>query len=103
MTIDKIGPLNKILKTQSDLKIKKSQKTKGKDSVELSEQAKKMAEISQAIDKVKQSPEIRKDLTPERIKALREKLKDPDAYLTKEIAEQIADKVLESFGIKSSE
>jgi hypothetical protein len=100
MTIDKIGPLNKILKTQSDVKVNKSSKTAKKDRVELSPEAKKMAEISQVEAKVKAAPEIRKELTAERIKELRDKLEDPDQYLTKEVAEKIAEKVAESFGIK---
>ncbi|RKX95215.1 MAG: hypothetical protein DRP84_04855 [Spirochaetes bacterium] len=101
MTIDRIGPLNKILKTQSDVRINKGKKTEKGDKVELSEEAKKMAEISQAEAKVKNTPNIRKELTPERIKELRDKLENPDEYLTKEVAEQIADKIIESFGIKT--
>jgi len=101
MTIDRIGPLNKILKTQSDVRINKGKKTEKGDKVELSEEAKKMAEISQAEAKVKSAPNIRKELTPERIKELRDKLENPDEYLTKEVAEQIADKIIESFGIKT--
>ena len=100
MNIDKIGPLNKILKTQSDVKVNKSSKTSKKDRVELSPEAKRMAEISQVEAKVKAAPGIRKELTAERIKELRDKLEDPDQYLTKEVAEKIAEKVAESFGIK---
>ncbi|UCB46719.1 MAG: flagellar biosynthesis anti-sigma factor FlgM [Spirochaetota bacterium] len=100
MTIDKIGPLNKILKAQSDIQIKKSGKASKKDRVELSSEAKRMAELSKAEAKVKAAPDIRKELTPQRIKELREKLENPDQYLTKEVARQIAEKVAESFGIK---
>jgi len=100
MTIDKIGPLNKILKTQSEVKVKKGEKTSKKDRVELSAEAKKMSELSQVEAKVKAAPEIRKELTAERIKELRDKLENPDQYLTKEVAEKIAQKVAESFGIK---
>lgn len=100
MTIDKIGPLNKILKTQSDMQIKKSRATSKKDRVELSPEAKKMAELSQVEAKVKAAPNVREELTPQRIKELRDKLENPDAYLTKEVAEKIAEKVAESFGIR---
>jgi hypothetical protein len=99
MTIDKIGPLNKILKTQSDIQVKKSKGVSKKDRVELSTEAKRMAELSQVEAKVKAAPDIRKELTPQRIKELRDKLENPDAYLTKEVAEKIAEKVAESFGI----
>jgi len=102
MSIDKIGPLNKILKIQNDFKLKKSDKTSKKDKVDLSQEAKKMAEVSQAEAKVKAAPDIRKELTPQRIKELRDKLEDPDKYLTKEVAEKIAEKVLESFGIRGN-
>jgi len=100
MTIDKIGPLNKILKTQSDVKVNKSSKTDKKDRVELSPEAKRMAELSQVEAKVKAAPDVRKELTADRIQQLRDKLEDPDQYLTKEVAEKIAEKVAESFGIK---
>ncbi len=99
MTIDKIGPLNKILKPQSEITIKKSEKVAKKDRVELSPEAKKMAELTQAEAKVKAAPDIREELTSERIKELRDKLENPDQYLTKEVAEKIAEKVAESFGI----
>ena len=100
MTIDRVGPLNKILKTGSDINVKKSNRSSKKDSVELSPEAKKMAEISQAESKVKSASDTRQELSPQRIKALRSKLENPDEYLTKEIAEAIAEKVAESFGIK---
>jgi len=99
MTIDRIGPLNKILNTQSDLKIKKTGKTAKDDSVELSPEAKRMAELSQTEAKVRASSDVRSELTPQRIKELRDKLENLDQYLTKEVAEKIAEKVAESFGI----
>jgi hypothetical protein len=100
MTIDKIGPLNKILKTQSDVSITKSKGASKKDRVELSPEAKRMAELSQVEAKAKEAPDVRAELTPQRIKELRDKLENPDAYLTKEVAEKIAEKVAESFGIR---
>lgn len=100
MTIDKIGPLDKILKTEGVIKVRKSEKTPKGDRVELSPEAKEMANISQVEAKVKASPDVRPELTPERMKELRDKLENPDQYLTKEVAEKIAEKVAESFGIK---
>jgi hypothetical protein len=101
MTIDRIGPLNKILNTASDFKVKKTEKASKDDSVELSPEAKRMAEISQVEAKVRAAADVRKELTPERIKELRDKLENPDQYLTKEVAEKIAEKVAESFGINT--
>ena len=72
-----------------------------KDKVELSAEAKKMAELTQVEGKVKAAPDIRTELTADRIKELRDKLSNPDEYLTKEVAEKIAEKVAESFGIKT--
>ena len=100
MTIDRVGPLNKILKAGSDINVQKTSRASKKDSVELSAEAKKMAEISQAESSVKSASDIRKELTPERIRELRDSLRNPDEYLTKEIAEAIAEKVAESFGIR---
>ncbi len=100
MTIDRVGPLNKILKAGSEIKVKKNDKASTKDRVELSPAAKKMAELSRVEVKVKAAADVREELTPQRIRALRDKLENPDDYLTKEIAEKIAEKVAESFGIK---
>ena len=100
MTIDRIGPLNKILTSSSEVNVKKTGKTAKSDRVELSAEAKKMSEIAKIDAKVKEAPNVRKELTPKRIKELRDKLEDPDKYLTKEVAEKIAEKVAESFGIK---
>ena len=100
MTIDRVGPLNKILKAGSDINVKKSSRSSKKDSVELSPEAKKMAEISQVESQVKSASDIRQELTPQRIQALRSKLENPDDYLTKEIAAAIAEKVAESFEIR---
>ena len=100
MTIDRVGPLNKILNAGSDINVKKSSRSAKKDSVELSAEAKKMAEISQAESSVKSAADIRQELTPQRIKELRDNLRNPDEYLTREIAEAIAEKVAESFGIR---
>jgi hypothetical protein len=101
MTIDRIGPLNKILNAGGDFKVKKADKASKDDSVELSPEAKRMAEVSQADAKVRAAGDIRGELTPERIRELRDKLENPDQYLTKEVAEKIAEKVAESFGIKT--
>ena len=100
MTIDRVGPLNKILSSSSEMQVKKTGKAAKGDRVELSPEAKKMAEFSQADSKVREASDVRKELTPKRIKELRDKLEDPDKYLTKEVAEKIAEKVAESFGIK---
>jgi uncharacterized protein with von Willebrand factor type A (vWA) domain len=100
MTIDRIGPLRKILSSGNEMKIKNTGKRSKSDRVELSHEAKKMAELSQIETKIKSASDIRKELTPQRIKELRDKLEDPDQYLTKEVAEKIAEKVAESFGIK---
>ncbi|KPJ89956.1 MAG: hypothetical protein AMS17_00055 [Spirochaetes bacterium DG_61] len=100
MTIDRIGPLNKILASGNEIKVKKTGKTSASDRVELSAEAKKMAEYSQVEAKVRAASDVREELTPQRIKELRDKLENPDAYLTKEVAEKIAEKVAESFGIK---
>jgi hypothetical protein len=99
MTIDRIGPLNKILASGNDMKVKKTGKTSSSDRVELSPEAKKMAEFQQVEAKVRAASDIRKELTTQRIKELRDRLENPDAYLTKEVAEKIAEKVAESFGV----
>ncbi|MBN2650793.1 MAG: flagellar biosynthesis anti-sigma factor FlgM [Spirochaetales bacterium] len=88
MTIDRIGPLDplsRINKTQKTGNIAEVGKS---DSVEISHDAKKMAELYNIAEKVKNAPEVRED----RIAEVKAKLDDPN-YINDSVIETIADKL----------
>ena len=94
MTIERVGPLDhlsKIRKNEGQTKSKKSQK---KDSVQFSDEARAKAELYKAVEVAKSAPTVR----PDRIAEVKKKLEDP-SYISKEKIEQVAEKIMESFGI----
>jgi negative regulator of flagellin synthesis FlgM len=95
MEIDKIGAINNIQKTEQ---VKKGKKIKSAqdnmDSVNLSNQAKLLAERSKYIDVVRETPDVRKA----RIAELKEKI-NSEAYLSEVIGDKLADKIAKSLGI----
>jgi negative regulator of flagellin synthesis FlgM len=94
MTIDRIGSPDPIQPGKKPGRNERLRESGGVDSISLSEEAKKKSELYQAIKIVSAAPDIRMD----RVTELREKINDP-AYLSDEILNATADKIIESFGL----
>jgi len=94
MGIDKIGPINNYNGINKINKTSQAQKTNSLDSVNISQEAKSMADSSKIKEIIQNTPDVRMD----KINEVREKMKDPD-YLDKIIADGLADKIMESFKI----
>ena len=94
MTIDKLGPIDPVSKFNKTNKTDRIDKKEKADSINISEDAKNMAEVYKATEEVKNSPDIRL----ERIEDIKEKLKDPN-YINQKVLESVADKIMDSFGI----
>lgn len=94
MTIDRIGPvdpLNRYNKTEKTVRTE----VKGKsDSIDVSIEAKKSAELFQAMESVKTAPDVRED----RIAEVKAKLQDPN-YINDTVVNSVADKLMDLFGI----
>jgi negative regulator of flagellin synthesis FlgM len=94
MTIERINvpdPISTIKKTDNAAKITKNSE---KDSVNLSEEAKFKADIYNATETVKQSPQIRTD----RVEEVKKKLQDP-SYISDKIVETVAERIMKYFEV----
>ena len=94
MTIDPVGPVDPV---QSFKKVPKAEQPRvvdGKDSVQLSDEAKSMAEMYHAKELANNSPEVRAD----RVAEAKAKLQDP-SYITDKVIDELADRLMESFGL----
>jgi negative regulator of flagellin synthesis FlgM len=94
MNINSLGHINPITNQNKTSKVSKPVDAGGKDSIKISPDAKAMAEVYNASETVKATPDVRMD----RITEVREKLKDP-SYIDSTIIEAVAESVLDVFGI----
>ncbi|MCF6336029.1 MAG: flagellar biosynthesis anti-sigma factor FlgM [Spirochaetales bacterium] len=94
MNINSLGPIEPVSKQNKAPKAAKPVDASGKDSINISSDAKAMAEVYNASETVKAAPEVRMD----RIEEVREKLKDP-AYIDNKVVEAVADSVMDLFGL----
>jgi len=94
MNINSLGPVEPVSKQNKTSKAVKPVNTGGKDSIQISSDAKAMAEVYNTAETVKASPDIRMD----RVEEVKEKLKDP-AYIDNKIVEAVADSVMDLFGL----
>ena len=94
MTIDRVGPLDNISKIRKNGKLPKANKTNKKDSISFSKEAREKAEIFNALEVAKKSPDVRLD----RIAEVKKKLEDP-SYINDKVVELVAEKIMESFNI----
>jgi negative regulator of flagellin synthesis FlgM len=94
MTIERINvpdPISKLKKTENTTKTTKGTE---KDSVNLSDEAKIKADLYNATETVKISPDIRAD----RVEEVKKKLQDP-SYLSDKIIESVAEKIMKYFEV----
>ena len=94
MNINSLGPVDPVSKQNKTSKVVKPVNTGGKDSIQISGDAKAMAEVYNTAETVKASPDVRMD----RIEEVREKLKDP-SYIDNKIIESVAESVMDMFGL----
>jgi negative regulator of flagellin synthesis FlgM len=93
MMVERIGPLDPI---QPGKMPGKSEPLRGggKDTINLSPEAKEKAELYQVIELIKAVP----DLSDAQIIALREKINDP-SYLNERTISATADRIMDAFGL----
>lgn len=97
MDINNISGIKKVLKifkTDKKRNIEKASSVKAKDSVEISREAKRSAEVKKYINIVKSSSDIRH----EKVKMAKEKLKNGE-YFKPEVYEKIAERLTEKITI----
>ena len=94
MTIDRLGPVDPLGKYRSVSKTSRTSYVLGKDSIDVSEEAKAKAELLKATEIVRSSPDIRED----RIAEVKKRLEDPN-YINDSVKGLVADRIMDMFGI----
>lgn len=94
MTIERLGPFDPISKYNKAEKASKPARLTGKDSIDLSEEAKSKAELYKISEKVRLSPDIRED----RVAEVKKKLEDPN-YIDDRVKGIVADRIIDLFGL----
>ncbi len=95
MIIDKLGSLDPLKNVQKTQRNAVSERVPaGHDSIEISSEARAMAEDMYLSEIAAGTPDVRLD----RVAQVREKLQDP-GYLNQSVISSTADKIMESFGL----
>jgi len=94
MTIERLGPTEHISNYNKTGKVSKSDSLLGKDSIDVSEEAKQKAEVFKALESLRSVPDIRED----RVAEVKKKLEDPN-YINEKVIESVADRILDLFKI----
>lgn len=94
MTIDRIGPVDPLSRFNKTEKTVRSELKEKTDSIDVSSEAKKSAELLQTMESVKLAPDVRED----RIAEVKARLEDPN-YINDTVVDSVADKLMDLFGI----
>ena len=94
MTIERLGPIDPITRYERASKATRTPYVQGKDSIDVSEEAKAKAELLRVTELVKGSADIRED----RIAEVRRNLEDPN-YINDSVKGLVADRIMNMFGV----
>ena len=94
MTIERLGPVDPIQQYNKSDKVKKPQKSQSADSINVSDEAKLRSEMMQAVEQVRNMPDIRQD----RVEEVKAKLQDP-SYIDERVVANVADEIMSVFGL----
>ena len=91
MTIDRIGPIDPIQPGKKPDQANKVSRSGGADSINISSEAQKKAEIFRVRELAAAAPEVRAD----RVAELKEKINDP-SYIDDKVMNATADKLIDA-------
>jgi len=91
MTIDRIGPIDPIQPEKKPGQANKVSRSGGEDSISISSEAQKKAELFRIRELAAAAPEVRS----ERVAELREKINDP-SYIDDKVMNATADKLIDA-------
>lgn len=92
--INKIAGIDQVHKTGKTRPAHKPQNMERTDSVSLSSEARKMAEIQRTVEIIREAPDIRAD----KVESAR-RLIESGAFSERSVLEKVADKLLENMGL----
>jgi negative regulator of flagellin synthesis FlgM len=94
MTIESLGPVDPIAKYKGPSKTARTPYDPGRDSIDVSEEAKAKAELLRMTELAKNSPDIRED----RVAEAKKRLDDPN-YINDSVKGLVADRIMNMFGV----
>jgi negative regulator of flagellin synthesis FlgM len=94
MKINGIGPVDPVSNYNKTSRSGKTASKAAGDSINVSDEAMKSADLFAVSEMVKSTPEVRLD----RIAEVKAKLEDPD-YINDKVVESVADSLMDAFGI----
>lgn len=94
MTIERLGPIDPIQRYHKTEKTSRSAGAQSGDAISLSDEARARSEFLQALEQVRDLPDIRQD----RVEEVRRKLEDP-SYISEKVVEAVADEILSVFDL----
>ena len=94
MTIDKLNGIEPVKNVRTVHKVQKPEKLELSDTIQVSAEAQKFAEVHFAFEAVKKVPDVRED----KIAEVTKKLQDP-IYMDKALLNSVADKILDKYGL----
>lgn len=94
MKINGIGPVDPVTNYNKTSRTGKASSKTSSDSITVSEEAKKTADLFAIAEQVKTSPDVRLD----RIAEVKAKLEDPN-YINEKVMDSVADSIMDVFGI----
>ena len=94
MTVDRVSFPDPVPRPKKTERPARAEKTTAADSINVSVSAKEKAEIYNAAEVAKSSPDLRMD----RIEEVRRKLDDPN-YITDKVISELADRLMEVFKV----
>jgi negative regulator of flagellin synthesis FlgM len=94
MTIDRLGPVDPIGRYKNVSRTSKPSYALGKDSIDVSDEAKAKAELLKVAEVVRASPDVRED----RIAEVKRRLEDPN-YINDSVKGLVADRIMNMFGV----
>lgn len=94
MKINGIGPVDPVANYNKTSKTGRSANKAAGDSINVSDEAIKSADLFAAAEQVKAAPDVRLD----RIAEIKAKLEDPN-YINEKVVESLADSIMDVFGV----
>lgn len=94
MSIERLGSVDPLSAYNRSQKTTRVQSSDQADSIAVSSEARKKAELFRLNEHVRNADDVRMD----RVEEVRRKLQDPD-YINDQVIGSVADKIMESFGL----
>jgi len=94
MMIDRLGGIDPLKNVQNTQKAHRAGGNARSDSISVSDKAKELSEVYQAMETANTAPDVRS----ERVAEVMEKIKDP-AYINKSVVDLVADRLMDVYGL----